>query len=99
MNRLDLGCRITFYLSLLCLGGFIFLLTVSQTDLAEFFLYLMLIFWGVNKVFSYFHGSEIRLTYAVKISEDAPHTLRIMALAFAVSIALYGAIELLWLSL
>ena len=91
--------EITFYLSLLCLLSFLVLASVGTTELTLVFLYLAFVFWGLNKVTSYFLGLEIRITYAVKISQNAPKLVRITALIVAVFITLYGGVELYQLNI
>ncbi len=90
--------KITFYLSFLCLLLFTTLASIDKTELALVCLYLMLVFWGANKIDAYVNGMEIRLTFAVKIADNAPKPLRIIALIFTIFVALYGALELWKLS-
>lgn len=91
--------EITFYLSLLCLLSFLVSASVGTTDQTLVFLYLVFVFWGLNKVISYIQGVEIRMTYAVKIPKNAPKLVRVAALIVAVFITLYGGVELYQLSI
>lgn len=99
MSVLILANKITFYLSLSFLLALLFFTFLGRVEVALYFLYLMFISWGVNKVFAYYQGAEMRLTYAVKIAKNAPSVLRVMALILSSSVALYGAIELSKLAL
>lgn len=94
MNGLSLAGKATFYLSLLFLLFFLLLAFSDRISLALTSLHLMFVFWGANKVIVYFMGGEIRLTYAVKVSENAPKIIRRIALVFCALVALYGLIEL-----
>lgn len=66
----------------------------NRTGEALVYLYFMFVFWGSNKVFTYFQGDEIRLTYVLKIPANSPKVIRVIALLFSVLIAMYGVVEL-----
>lgn len=87
--------EITFYFSILFLIIFIIFKFIGQSEYALINLHLMFIFWGVNKIFAYFHGSEIRLTYAVKVSDRAPQVVRLLAVTIAIAIVIFGLVGLL----
>lgn len=89
----DLLSQVTFYFSLFSVLLFSVFYYLQNNKVALIFLYLMFVFWGVNKVIAFVQGKEIRLTFSVKISENAPRIFRILALVFSSSVALYGLIE------
>jgi hypothetical protein len=94
MKPIPLANKVTFYLSILFLVLFILFISLERTQQALANLYLMFIFWGGNKVIAYIQGAEIRLTYAVKISENASKIVRALAMLLSSVIAIHGFIEL-----
>jgi hypothetical protein len=98
-EKMEVVSEVTFYLSLFCLVFFIVLASLDTTQLALMFLYLTFVFWGLNKIVAYIGGLEIRITYAFKISTNAPKPVRVTAVIFSIFVTLYGVIALCKLSI